>query len=157
MRSTAAVFAVCFAFWWLLSDRYSWLALVLGVVACSLVAWANREIEIVSRLLPVAPRVLAYAPWLLKEIVVANLNVARVILDPRRPIDPVVIRVDTPLTSELALMTLGNSVTLTPGTVTLDVDGQALVVHALTRETAAALQEGAMTRRVAAIYDEPRP
>lgn len=58
---------------------------------------------------------------------VANVQVARLVLDPRLPIDPVVVRYEAPFSGDLAITTLGNSITLTPGTVTLDVAGRALV------------------------------
>jgi multicomponent Na+:H+ antiporter subunit E len=149
-----AVFLACFGFWWLLSDRYTWVSLALAVASAALVAWANRDLEIVRQTARALPGFLAYLPWLLKEIVVSNVAVTRIVLDPRLPIDPVVVHLPTPLTSDLALMALGNSITLTPGTVTLDIAGSTLVVHALTAEGAAGLVEGAMVRRVARAFAE---
>lgn len=153
-HSAAATFAVCFAFWWLLSDRYTALGLALAVVASALVARANRDFDVLPAALAAAPRLALYVPWLLAEIAVSAARVARLVLDPRLPIDPVVVRVPTPLQGDLARMVFGNSVTLTPGTVTLDVEGGTFVVHALTREGAAGLASGRLARRVARALGE---
>jgi multicomponent Na+:H+ antiporter subunit E len=147
------VFSVCFAFWLALSGSLAPLPLVLGVASSAVVAWANRDLEMVSLAVRVAPRFLAYVPWLLKEIVVANIQVARLVLDPRLPIDPVVVRFNTRLSTDLARTTFANSITLTPGTVTLDVEGSELVVHALTTAMAD-LAGGTMERRIAGVFDE---
>lgn len=147
------VFSVCFAFWLALSGSLAPLPLTLGVVSSAVVAWANRDLELVSRAVRVSPRLVTYVPWLLKEIAVANIQVARLVLDPRLPIDPVVVRFDTRLSTDLARTTFANSITLTPGTVTLDSEGSELVVHALTRGMAD-LAGGTMERRIAAVFGE---
>jgi multicomponent Na+:H+ antiporter subunit E len=152
--SGLVVFAVCFAFWWLLSDRYTSVSLAAAIVSAALVAWLNRHQPVLGDVLRRTARLVPYGAWLLKEIAVANVQVARIILDPRLPIDPVVFRLPTPLASDLALTTLGNSITLTPGTITIDTDGSTLVVHALTRQGADDLAQGAMVGRVARVWQE---
>jgi multicomponent Na+:H+ antiporter subunit E len=155
MMARAAVFGVCLAFWLLLSGHLTPLLVALGIVSALVVTLLTRDPEGVSEALRVAPRfALTYLPWLLKEIAVANLQVVRIVLDPRLPIDPVVVRLRAPLRSDLAVTTLGNSITLTPGTVTLDVEGSDLVVHALARAGALGLTEGSMVRRVARAFGE---
>lgn len=149
------VFTTCLGFWLLLSGHLAPFELGLGVVSAALVTVMNRGEERLSGAVRALPRLAAYLPWLLKEIAVANVQVARVVLDPRLPIDPVVVRVEPGLAGDLALTTFGNSITLTPGTVTVDVEGRVLVVHALTRAGAEALVEGGMARRVARVFAEP--
>jgi len=149
------VFAVCFLFWLLLSGHYSPFYLALGVLSAAAVAIVNRDEESVSDLLRAFPRLAVYVPWLLKEIVVANLQVARIILHPRLPIDPVVLRFRPPLSGDLAQTLLGNSITLTPGTITLDIEGDEFVVHALTARAGTDLVEGSMAARVKAVFSEP--
>jgi multicomponent Na+:H+ antiporter subunit E len=155
-RTAAAlvVFLAGLALWWLLSDRYTLVSLLMAVGSAALVAWLNVERQALTDVLPATARLVPYTAWLLKEIVVANIQVARVILDPRLPIDPVLLRLPTPLASDVALTTLGNSITLTPGTITLEAEGSTLVVHALTRQAADGLAEGAMVRRVAHVWRE---
>lgn len=154
MLPTVLVFIACLLFWLVLSGHFGTLEIALGVVAAALVAVTNRDIDMLGPMLRVTPRFLAYLPWLMKEIVLANWQVMKIVLDPRLPIDPVVGRFEAPLASELALTTLGNSITLTPGTITVDVDGRELVVHSLMGREAIAGCEGPMARRVARVFGE---
>jgi multicomponent Na+:H+ antiporter subunit E len=147
------VFFVCLTFWLALSGSFAPMHLALGAVSSAAVAWMNRDLEMVSFAARIAPRFLIYLSWLLKEIVIANIQVTRLVLDPRLPVDPVVVRFDTTLSGDLARTTFANSITLTPGTVTLDVEGQEFVVHAVTR-TMADLAGGQMERRIGAVFEE---
>jgi len=151
------LFGVCVLFWLTLSGHYTPLYIGLGLVSAAVVTWLNRRDEIVSDVVRALPGLVRYAPWLLWQIVQSNLQVARLVLDPRLPIDPVVVRVRTVMRQDLAVATLANSITLTPGTVAVDLEDGELVVHALTRDTAAAVAEGEMARRVARVYGEAAP
>ncbi len=94
-------------------------------------------------------RSVLYVPWLTWEIVKANLDVARRVLSPDPGIHSHLIRTRASQETELGRVIYANSITLTPGTITLDLRGSQLLVHALTRE-AAAIDEGAgMDLRVA--------
>ena len=148
-----AVFLACFLLWLALSGVTALPYVVAGAVAAGIVAWMNRRDELLSDVLRRLPHLLRYAPWLLAEIVKANVAVARLVLDPRLPIDPAVVTITTRLTSPLARTTFANSITLTPGTITLDADGTALTIHAITR-TMADLAGSPMERRVAAVFGE---
>lgn len=148
------LFVVCVLFWLVLSGHFTPLYIGFGIAAAGLVTWLNRREEIVSEVVRALPGLATYAPWLLWQIVQSNLQVARVVLHPRLPIDPAVVRVRTALRRDLAVATYANSITLTPGTVTVDIEGDELVVHALTRDSAAALADGEMGRRVGRVYGE---
>lgn len=149
------VFAACFVFWLLLSGHFGPFELALGVASAAAVTAANRDLEALSPLLRVLPRLLPYSVWLLREVVVANLQVARVVLDPRLPIAPVVGRFRVTLPGDLAVTTLANSITLTPGTITLDVENGQFVVHALLGHDSLSSCEGEMARRVARVFAGP--
>lgn len=140
-----------FAIWLLLSGHYTPLLLVLGVastlfiVAIALrVALVDREIHHVL----LKPSALLYWLWLGKEIIKSSVDVTRRILDPRLPISPKVIKVRAGQRTDLGRVTYANSITLVPGTVSMDVDGDTIIVHALTRESADDLERGEMNRRV---------
>jgi len=103
-------------------------------------------------------RFVGYLPWLASQVVVASLQVAYTVLHPRLPISPRVVRITAPYPHTLARLTLANSITLTPGTVTLDVEGDTFLVHALTADGSRELQRGAMSDRVSALFaarDDP--
>jgi multicomponent Na+:H+ antiporter subunit E len=145
------LFVVCFALWLVLSGHWDPLHLAFGAAASALVTWLNRGEGAVSGLVRALPGLAWYVPWLLVEIVKANLAVTRVVLDPRLPVDPVVVRVRPRLTTDLGVTALANSITLTPGTITLDVDDGDLIVHALTPVSAEEI-ETVFGRRVARAF-----
>ena len=93
-----------------------------------------------------------YVPWLAWQVVIASLQVAFVVLQPRLLVQPRVIRFRAGLPHTFARLTLANSITLTPGTVTLDVEDDDFVVHALTVGTAQGLESGGMQRRVLSLF-----
>jgi multicomponent Na+:H+ antiporter subunit E len=100
-------------------------------------------------------RLLLYVPWLFWEIVKANLDVARRIVAPGGPrIAPRLIRVRASQRSELAQVVYANSITLTPGTVSVDLSDGEILVHALSREAAEGLETGEMDRRCTALETE---
>jgi multicomponent Na+:H+ antiporter subunit E len=109
----------------------------------------------VSGLARALPGLAWYVPWLLVEIVKANVAVTRIVLDPRLPIEPTVVRVRPPFAGDLAVTTLANSITLTPGTITLDVDEGDLIVHSLTPVSVEDL-ETVFGGRVARVFGEGR-
>lgn len=155
MRVT--VFLACFAFWLALSGHWDPFHLGLGAGAAALVSALGAGQHALATMVRRLPWLAAYAAWLLVEIVRSNLQVARVVLDPRLPVEPVVVRVPAPIGGDLVVTTYANSITLTPGTVTLDVEDGTLVVHALTAASAATLSAGGMGRRVARVFGAVRP
>jgi len=153
MRVGASI-ALLMVVWLLWSGYFKTLLVVLGLVSCCLVtllSWRMGNLEqerVWQRLLLRFPR---YWLWLGKEVVKSNLEVARIILSPRLELAPRMVTIDSHAKDEFGQAMLGNSITLTPGTLTLGVADGRLRVHCLTREGAVALAEGEMNRRVAAL------
>jgi multicomponent Na+:H+ antiporter subunit E len=142
---------VLFALWLLLSSHYVPLLIGLGALSVLLVVTIALRMDVVDREghpIHLSPKALLYWPWLAWEIVKSNVDVARRILSPTLPISPTVIRLKASQKSELGKVIYANSITLTPGTVSIDIDGDKIEVHALTREAAQALRTGDMDRRV---------
>ena len=145
---------------WTLWSGLSWpwgahfepLVATMGLVSTALVVFIAWRMDVVDN--EGAPiqlttfRTLAYVPWLGLEIIKANLDVARRILDPRLPISPNLIIVPASQTTEIGRVVYANSITLTPGTVSVSVNDDSIEVHALTRDAAAGVETGAMDRRV---------
>jgi multicomponent Na+:H+ antiporter subunit E len=73
--------------------------------------------------------VFLYLPVFIYQLVIANLDVARRVLSPKIPLKPGIVKVDTELTGDFAKLTLANSITLTPGTLSIDVDEHSIYVH----------------------------
>jgi multicomponent Na+:H+ antiporter subunit E len=88
---------------------------------------------VTERTLRIAPYVVLYVANFLKELLVANVTVARIVLTPSLPIDPAVVEVPLRVQSDAAITTIANSITLTPGTLTMDYDAErnTLYVHSI--------------------------
>jgi multicomponent Na+:H+ antiporter subunit E len=93
-------------------------------------------------------RTLTYWPWLFWEIMKSAWSVTRVVLHPSLPVSPTMTDVRASQKSLVGIATYGNSITLTPGTITTGVKGSVLTVHALVRDGALDLEAGGMDARV---------
>jgi multicomponent Na+:H+ antiporter subunit E len=139
------------AIWLLLSGLFKPLLLGLAVVSVLLTLWLSARMDIIDtehHPVTAALRYIPYWPWLAVEIVKSSIDVAKRILSPGMPIQPTVFEVRASQRTTMGRVVMANSITLTPGTVTMDVDGDRLTVHALSRETIEYFTEGEMDRRV---------
>jgi multicomponent Na+:H+ antiporter subunit E len=153
----ASLFAVLFIVWLLLSGHYTFLIISLGVLSCILVVVIVDRMEVIDREghpIHLTWRGLSYWPWLLVEIIKANFDVIRCVLSPSLPITPTMVRLKASQTSDLGQVIYANSITLTPGTISIDIANGVILVHALTSAGADALEEGEMDRRVSRMTGE---
>ena len=150
MRIIALV--VLLAVGWLLwSGHYTPLLLGFGVFSCALVTVLARRIGFFdddAYTLHLGPGLPRFWLWLLQELVKSNIEVARIVLHPDLPISPSIVKIDVAAVPRVSQATLGNAITLTPGTVTLDIDQDKLEAHCLTTATRRALEQGEMVRQV---------
>jgi len=141
-------------FWLVLSGHYTAITVPAGILTVLGVVALVRRMDIADEeghpihLLPRA--IFSYWLWLVKEIYKAAWDVTRIILNPKLPISPTLIRVRANQRSTVGVATYANSITLTPGTITARVTGNEFLVHAITRSGAEDLAEGTMDRRVKA-------
>ena len=132
--------ATLLAFWLVLSGIYTPFLVGAGVgaaVAVAALAWRMELADREGHPVHLTLGAVLYWPWLVKEIVKSGWRVARIILDPRLPVSPALVRFKPSQASTVGLVTHANSITLTPGTITVEADRDAFLVHALTREGAA--------------------
>ena len=151
MRHSINLSLLLSLFWLMLSGHYTPLLLAFGAVSVGLVVWLAQRMDVVdheSVPMHLTRQAATFWPWLLVEIVKSNIDVVRRVLDPRMPIERSIIRVPTGDMSPLRETIYANAITLTPGTVSLDVGDGEVVVHALSRTAADAVKEGEMARRV---------
>jgi multicomponent Na+:H+ antiporter subunit E len=139
--------------WLLWSGLYLPLMLALGLASCILVVWLVKRFDTLDQeTVPVhiGWGIFTYWPWLIKEIIVSSLQVTRLVLSPKMPISPQLVKVQSLNNDEVGRVIFGNSITMTPGTITLDIDHDGMVtVHALTREGAEGVLTGDMNAKVA--------
>lgn len=137
--------------WLLFSGHFDPLLLSLGlfsVVLVVLIAWRMDVVDHEGHPVHLTPAAITYFPWLLWEMIKANFDVARRILSREMPISPVCFELESSQKTAVGQVAYANSITLTPGTVTIDIQGSRFTVHALARETMHDLQSGRMDRRV---------
>lgn len=138
--------------WLLLSGHYAPLTLALGAASCVFTVALCRRLGLINaESVPVEllPRLPGYALWLIVQIMRSSLDVAWRMLRGRTAISPRTVAIDTRTHEPLGQAILANSITLTPGTVTIGLEDGEAVVHALTHEGADGLEDGTMAARVA--------
>mgnify|MGYP001818000025 FL=1 len=135
--------------WALWSGIYKPLLLGLGLFSAFLSTWLAHRMGFFRH--PIPPGALVRLPvfwwWLLKEVIKSSIDVARLVLKPSLPISPTMVELTTTESSEAGKVILGNAITLSPGTVTIDMHREQLLVHCLTRSSAEELQTLEVQRR----------
>ena len=143
--------------WLLLSGHFEPLVLTLGLASCVVVVAITRRMDLVDHEghpIHLTRRATGYWLWLAWEVVKANIDVAKRVLAPNLNISPTMVRLTASQKTDLGLVIYANSITLTPGTVSVDVDPGEILVHALSRDAADDLKGGEMDRRVAQVEGE---
>lgn len=144
------------ATWLLWSGIYKPLLLVLGLFSCVLTIFIKHRMEYFQTevfALQYGRRLFGYWLWLAKEVIKSSLDVARIIITPSLPISPRVVSIKASSDNPVDQVTLANSITLTPGTLALDVHNGKISVHALTEAGAKELGKGEMDRRILALRE----
>jgi multicomponent Na+:H+ antiporter subunit E len=142
---------VLYVFWLLLSGFFTPFLMTVGAAVAIGVVLLARRMEVVDHEghpFQLSWRLIGYWPWLFKEITKSAWDVSKIIVSPRLPVSPTLVRVPTSQKSTVGVVTYANSITLTPGTISVEVSKDEILVHALTREGADSLLEGEMDRRV---------
>lgn len=150
-RHTFSVVATLSALWLLNSGFYTPLILGLGFVSVLLVTWLVHRMDVVdheSQPTHFTLRIFPYYAWLLWQIVLSNLTLIKCIWVGNKSINPCVAYLPSSQKTDLGRVVYANSITLTPGTVTIDVQGERLLIHALLSESVDQLKDGEMDRRV---------
>jgi len=153
-------FIVLICLWVILSGKFDLFHMSLGLISCAIVSIISGDLlfpESRTRgFFRHGMRVIGYVPWLLYQVVLANLHVLYLVFHPRMMdlIDPQIIRFDSTLKKELSLVTFANSITLTPGTITMYVSvNGAFQVHAIDKKSGEPLP-GEMEKRIARAFED---
>jgi len=163
---SAVRFAALYGFWIILSGRWETKYLVIGAVCALLVTYLTQDLTYSDGsgrrsqtrkahfLLAGVGRFVLYLFWLLWSVLQANLQVAYLVLHPKMPIQPGLLRLRTKLRNRAGHVILANSITLTPGTITVDFDDGTYSVHALAPSAAQDLLEAKMQSKLERIFGE---
>ena len=155
---------VLFFFWMVLAGRTETKFIVYGIITALVTTWVTYPLLLVpnkkgSKLYYVfgvsIPKFIGYFFWLMWQLVQANIDVLLATTSQELEIDPKVVRFYFKADNPMASVILANSITLTPGTVTLNVTDDGLYeIHALTKGAAAGVLDGSMQKKVADLYGE---
>lgn len=158
------IFTLLMAIWLVFSGLFDPFHITLGVISAAFVTWLSSDLFFADR--GVSPghrltqgfRLLSYLGWLLWQVVLSNLNILKLALSPSglQQVKPRIVRFSTSLDSDFEKFLLANSITLTPGTITVKILGNDYFVHAISEQAAKGL-DGEMERRIAAIFTQPAP
>ena len=166
--SVVLQFVLLFAFWLLLSGHYQAKYIVIGALAAGLVTLLSNDLFYlalrygesaepkIQLVLLQLWRFLLYLPWLLSRIIMANIQVAYLVLHPKMPIDPGLLVFRTRMKKGIAQVTLANSITLTPGTITTSLENGRYIIHTLKRPLAGELEDATMQNKIARVYLEAK-
>jgi len=152
-------FILMFGLWIILSGKFEALLIIFGLISSLLIAFFFHDLlfpDFTAGYIGQGFKFIRYTPWLLWEIIKANFHLLFIVFHPKMKdkIDPHIIKFKTNLKSDIAITTMANSITLTPGTITVSADSDGVFrVHAIDRESAEALP-GVMLDKVAKIFGE---
>lgn len=148
-----SAFAALFLFWVALSGYFTPFLLSAGAGSALAVAWFARRMDVIDaegHPVQLGWRIVAYWIWLSKEIAKSAWDVSKIIVHPRLPISPTLVTLRPSQKTSVGLAIHANSITLTPGTITIEAGPGEFLVHALTRAGAEGATNGDMDRRVTA-------
>jgi multicomponent Na+:H+ antiporter subunit E len=153
MFHSISLFVSLLLFWLLLSGFFTPFLVAAGVGSALAVVWVARRLDVVDdegHPIHLGPRALVYWPWLLKEVAKSAWSVSKIIVDPKLPISPTLVRFKPTQTTDVGLVIHAQSITLTPGTITIEAQADEFLVHGLTRDGALGCIDSEMDRRVRA-------
>lgn len=153
------MFLLLLALWILLNGRFDAEILWLGVLLAALITFFARKCMGHSfaqdvRVMKKLPGLACYCALLLYEIIKANLDVMRLILSPRYEAEPQLITVQIPLKTALGRVLLANSITLTPGTITVSLRGDRYMIHCLDKELGEGIENSSFVHRLRSLEEE---
>jgi len=150
-RTTISLGILLGAFWLLNSGHYAPLMLFFAVISIALVLVITLRMNVVdaeAQPLHLARTIPGYYLWLLKELVLSNIDVAQAIWRGKSSISPAMATLKCNLKTDMGRVIYANSITLTPGTVAIDIDQYSVTVHALVAKSIDDLRSGEMEARV---------
>jgi multicomponent Na+:H+ antiporter subunit E len=151
MKHTISLFLTLAAFWLLNSGHYSVLILSLGFVSIALILVISHKMDVVdneSQPIYLSRKIFGYFLWLIKEIIKANITVVKHIWLGEGSISPTLKKIKISQETDMGKVIYANSITLTPGTVAIDLVDNEITVHALNYKDIESLEVGEMDRRV---------
>lgn len=160
MNRKVVTFFILFGLWCVFSGMFDVFHLALGVISCLIITLISGDLFFNSEKITKSHiinglRFIKYLPWLIYQIIIANIHVAYLVLHPKMPIEPFVLEYKAKLKKDISKVVFANSIILTPGTITMDITkDNVFLVHCISRKVADDLLTGEMEKRVANVFGE---
>ncbi|MBR0203544.1 MAG: Na+/H+ antiporter subunit E [Synergistaceae bacterium] len=152
---------VYFTLWLIFNGRFTLEVIISGVIIALALDMFVRKILRINltrqnflKFVKILPDVIIYLAVLLFEIIKANFAIIKLVMAPELEVEPCLVKFNTPLKTEGARAALANSITLTPGTITVSLEGRELLVHALNREIADSLDNSLFEKLLIRMEDK---
>lgn len=154
-------FTTLFVFWLILSEKYDAFHIIYGIITVIAVMLINKKL-FEYKFFPNSKSdkklnfisFLLYIPWLFVQIIISSIQVAKVVVLPSKKPHTSLLKFKVNLPNETAKVFLGNSITLTPGTLTISIEGNEFIVHALTDASAQGIIDQSLPKKVAGLFDK---
>ena len=155
------IFLLLFGIWIIFSGQFDYFHLSLGLISCGIITaisssffFSNRSKSFGTRLGELM-RLPGYSLWLLWQIILSNVHILKMALTPGeiKELDPSLVRIKTNLKTDFGKYALANSITLTPGTITIEIDGDEMLIHSISKHTAKGVKDDTMERKVARVFE----
>lgn len=148
-KYNVSIFLMLITFWLILTPKISIRTVFIGVAVSLLIIVFSKDIAFTNKEMPAysLKNLIVYGKFvliLLVEIVKANIDVALIVLNPTMPISPCFVKVPLKINNNIVKVIYGNAVTLTPGTLTIDIEEDGFIIHALTEEAAEGMKDSIM-------------
>lgn len=151
MRHSLSFAATLIMFWLLMSGHTSVLMLTLGLISVALVVFIVQRMDIIdheTHPVGVFGKLPRFAMWLFVDLILSNLAVLKHIWQIKPVISPAVLTYKLDLSGDIDKVIYANAITVTPGTITIDLQDDVITVHSLTDESSSNIRSGEKTARV---------
>ena len=156
-----SIFLLLFGIWIVFSGQFDAFHLALGLISTALVTAISSNFFFADRSRGTGARIQEiirlpwYLCWMLYQILLSNLHILKLALSPGDlpEVQPRLVRIKTELKTDFAKWFLANSITLTPGTITIDIEGDELLIHSISEATTTGVKDDAMQRKIASIFE----
>ena len=155
------IFLLLLGIWIVFSGKFDAFHIFLGALSSFFITaisgsfyFSNRSKSLGARIGEIL-RLPAYGLWLLWQIVLSNIHILKLALTPGdiKELDPSLVRIKSKLKTDFGKYVLANSITLTPGTITIEVDGDEMLIHSISKHTASGVQDDTMEKKVAKVFE----
>ena len=155
------IFLILFGIWLIFSGQFDVFHLTLGLLSSLFITLISSDFffedrsKTLGNRIKEAFRIPGYLLWLLYQILLSNIHVLKLAFSarPTEKIDPSIVRIKTKLKTDFGRFILANSITLTPGTITIDVQDDELLIHSITEHTASGVKDDAMERKISKVFE----